>query len=56
MIEINVPEKKIQLLVSEQELRKRQKASPMRPDHPAPGILAAYRNMVTGADSGAVWL
>lgn len=56
MIEINVPEKKIQLLVSEQELRKRQQASPMRPDHPAPGILAAYRKMVSGADSGAVWL
>jgi dihydroxy-acid dehydratase len=56
MIEINVPEKRIQLLISEGELRKRQRASPMRPDHPAPGILAAYRKMVSGADSGAVWL
>lgn len=56
MIEINVPEKKIQLLVSEKELRNRQKTPPVRPDHPAPGMLEAYRNMVTGADSGAVWL
>jgi len=56
MIEINMPEKKIQLLVSEKELRNRQKTPPVRPDHPAPGMLAAYRNMVTGADSGAVWL
>ena len=56
MIEINVPEEKIQLLVSEQELRKRQQASPMRPNHLAPGILAAYREMVSGAHTGAVWL
>jgi dihydroxy-acid dehydratase len=56
MIEINVPEKKIQLLVSEKELRNRQKTPPVRPDHPAPGLLAAYRKMVSGADSGAVWL
>ena len=55
-IEINVPEKKIQLLVSDDELRIRQKEPPARPDHPAPGMLGAYRNMVTGADSGAVWL
>jgi dihydroxy-acid dehydratase len=56
MIEINVPEKKIQLLASEKELRNRQKTPPVHPDHPAPGMLGAYRNMVTGADSGAVWL
>jgi len=56
MIEINVPKKKIQLLVSEEELQNRQKIPPARPDHPAPGVLAAYRKMVTGADSGAVWL
>jgi len=56
MIEINVPEKKIELLVSDRELRNRQQVSPKRPDHPAPGILAAYREMVSGADFGAVWL
>jgi dihydroxy-acid dehydratase len=56
MIEINVPEKKIQLLISEQELRKRQRTPPKGPDRPTPGILAAYRKMVGGADSGAVWI
>ncbi len=56
MIEINVPEKKVQLLVSEQELHNRQQTPAMRPEHPAPGVLAAYREMVGGADSGAVWL
>ena len=55
-IEINVPENRIRLLVSDQELLARQQASPARPDHPAPGVLAAYRTMVRGADSGAVWL
>lgn len=56
IIQINVPEKKIELLVSDQELRNREQMSPKRPDHPAPGILAAYREMVSGADVGAVWL
>ncbi|MEW6673707.1 MAG: dihydroxy-acid dehydratase [Thermodesulfobacteriota bacterium] len=56
MVEINIPENRIQLLISDDELLKRQKAGPERPDHPAPGFLAAYRNMVSGADSGAVWL
>jgi dihydroxy-acid dehydratase len=56
MIEINVPEKRIQLLVSEGELTKRQQEKPVRPEHPARGMLAAYRQMVTGADMGAVWL
>ncbi len=56
MIEINVPEKKVQLLVSEQDLHNRQQTPAMRPEHPAPGVLAAYREMVGGADSGAVWL
>jgi dihydroxy-acid dehydratase len=56
MIEIDVPEKRIQLLVSREDLKRRQKAPPKRPDHPSPGLLAAYRQMVGGADSGAVWL
>jgi dihydroxy-acid dehydratase len=56
LIEINVPEKKIQVLIPEQELQRRKKSVPARPDHPAPGILAAYRERVGNADSGAVWL
>ncbi len=55
-IEINVPENRIRLLVSDRELRERQQKAPSRPDHPAPGMLAAYRKMVSGADVGAVWL
>ena len=56
LIEINVPENRMQLLVSEEELARRRKAGFVRPDHPAPGMLAAYRQMVAGADLGAVWL
>jgi len=55
-IEINVPENRIQLLVSGDELDRRQKKGVIRPDHPAPGMLSAYRQMVMGADAGAVWL
>jgi dihydroxy-acid dehydratase len=56
MIEINLPEKSIRLLVSDKELKGRQQKSLKRPDHPASGVLAAYRKMVGGADKGAVWL
>jgi len=56
MIEINVPENRIQLLISEDELEKRRQAGVKRPDHPAPGLLAAYREMVSGADVGAIWI
>jgi dihydroxy-acid dehydratase len=55
-IEIDIPENRIHLHVSDDELRARQKAGFKRPDHPARGFLKAYRNTVTGADSGAVWL
>jgi dihydroxy-acid dehydratase len=56
MIEINVPENRIQLLMSDEELKARQVAPPDRPDHPAPGLLKAYRERVSGADKGAVWV
>ena len=56
MIEINIPENRLQLLVSEEELQKRRQSGYNRPDHPAPGMLAAYRNMVNGAESGAIWI
>jgi dihydroxy-acid dehydratase len=56
LIEINVPEQRIELLVPEEELNKRRAVPPARPTHPAPGILAAYRERVSGAESGAVWL
>lgn len=56
LIEIDVPANRLQLLVSEEELRRRQAEPPQRPDHPAVGILAAYRERVGGAHTGAVWL
>ncbi len=55
-IEINVPENRIQLMVPEAELARRREKGVKRPDHPAPGMLSAYRNGVLGADAGAVWL
>jgi len=56
LIEINIPANRIAWQISEAELRRRQKEGFFRPDHPAPGFLEAYRQMVSGADSGAVWL
>jgi dihydroxy-acid dehydratase len=55
-VEINLPEKRLQLLVPGEELARRMAHLPVRPDHPAPGMLAAYRQMVGGANTGAVWL
>ena len=56
MVEINVPEGRLTLLISDEELRDRQKLPLARPNHPAPGVLAAYRERVRGAETGAVWL
>jgi len=56
MIEINLPENRIQVMISGEELSKRLQRPPAKPDHPAPGILGAYRRMVGGADRGAIWL
>jgi dihydroxy-acid dehydratase len=56
MIQISVPENRLQLLISEEEFARRRQSHPIRPDHPAPGMLAAYRRMVTGAECGALWL
>jgi len=55
LIEINIPEGRLQLLVSDDELRRRREAGIEKPNHPAPGVLAAYRKMVGSADSGAIW-
>jgi hypothetical protein len=55
VIEINVPGGSLQLLVTEKELVLRQRESTTRPEHPAAGVPEAYREMVNGADSDAVW-
>ena len=56
LIEIDVPEGRLQLLVSDDELQRRREAGVEKPNHPAPGVLAAYRKMVGSADTGAIWL
>jgi len=56
LVEINIPENRIELHISDNEMQRRQKAGPHRPDHPAHGFLSAYRKMVSGADSGATWI
>jgi len=56
LIEIDVPVGRLQLLVSDDELQRRRKAGAEKPNHPAPGVLAAYRKMVSSADTGAIWL
>ena len=56
LIEIDLEKNRLQLQISDDELAARKKAGVKRPDHPAPGMLKAYREIVTGAETGAVWL
>ena len=56
LIEIDCTEGRLQLLVPDDELQRRRKTAAARPNHPAPGVLAAYRKMVSSADTGAIWL
>ncbi|MHB9096937.1 MAG: dihydroxy-acid dehydratase [Syntrophales bacterium] len=56
LIEIDCPEGRLELLISDDEMQRRRKAGARKPDHPAPGVLAAYRRMVGSADTGALWL
>jgi dihydroxy-acid dehydratase len=53
---IDCPEGRLELLVPDDELQRRRKAGAKKPDHPAPGVLAAYRKTVGSADKGALWL
>jgi dihydroxy-acid dehydratase len=55
-IEIDMPAGRIELKVPEAELQRRRARGFKRPDHPAPGMLAAYRKTVGSADRGALWL
>lgn len=56
LIDINIPEGRIEPLIDEEEMKKRVAADLERPKHPAPGLLSAYRKSVGSADKGAVWL
>jgi dihydroxy-acid dehydratase len=55
IIEIDMANKKLALIVPDEELEGRRK-SWVRPDRPLKGVLSAYRKEVGGAETGAVWL
>ena len=55
VIEIDLEKKTLSLEVPEQELARRRQRW-QRPDRPLTGVMAAYREGVSGADEGAVWL
>ncbi len=56
LIEIDIPGHRLDLKVPEDEVKRRMTGERKKPDHPAPGMLRAYRERVKGADEGAVWL
>jgi dihydroxy-acid dehydratase len=56
LIEIDIPGGRLDLKVSQEEMEKRKARKREKPDHPAYGMLEAYRERVGGADQGAVWL
>ena len=55
IIDIDLERKTLTLEVPEEELERRRQ-NWKRPDRPLTGVMAAYREMVSGADEGAVWL
>lgn len=55
IIDIDLERKTLTLEVPEEELERRRQ-NWTRPDRPLTGVMAAYREMVSGADEGAVWL
>ncbi len=55
IIEIDLEKKILNLQVSDAELESR-KAHVKKPDHPARGVLAAYRAAVRGPEQGALWM
>lgn len=55
MITIDLDKKIINVDLTDEEMKERLKQA-SRPQHPAKGVVKAYRSMVTGADEGAVWL
>ena len=55
IITIDLEQKLLQVELSDEELAERAKHI-RRPDHPARGMLKAYRDGVGGAEQGALWL
>jgi len=54
MIEINIPEYRIDLLVSEEELERRKRTMEIKKKPELKGYLGRYSKMVSSADKGAV--
>ena len=55
IISIDIEAKTINVELTDEEIAERLKAA-VKPNHPAPGVLAAYRRGVGDADKGALWL
>ena len=55
-IEIDLNACTIKLLVDDATLEERKKNFVKRDIHPVKGVLKSYREKVTGADEGALWL
>jgi len=55
IIEIDIEAKSLKLEVSDEELARRRE-NWKRPDRPLTGVMKAYREIVKGAEKGAVWL
>ena len=54
MVEIDIPNHRLNLLVSEEELAERKKTMTIRKGRPVSGYLKRYRALVTSASEGAV--
>lgn len=55
MIEINIPEYRLDLLISEEELEKRKKTMELAPPVKLGGYMGRYAKLVSSADKGAVF-
>lgn len=55
MIEIDIDRRTVHLELSDEEIQARLKTA-VRPDHPAKGVLGAYRAAVESVNKGCVWL
>ncbi|NWF92782.1 MAG: dihydroxy-acid dehydratase [Syntrophaceae bacterium] len=56
LIEIDIPGRRLDVKLPQEEIERRSARKREKPNHPAPGMLQAYRERVGGADEGAIWL
>ncbi len=54
IIEIDIPKRKLNAMISEDEIAKRRAAAPQPPDRRLTGWLRRYQRMVTSANTGAI--